>query len=105
MSSILNQRVAIWREDDIVENIEVDRSYYKVEISRVGTEDFDRNLTKIPPCYATKDVYTPKKDAIYFLNPHTNYTFIWVKERVESQVVEEGSLPPTRWTIVDENEC
>lgn len=54
----LQQRVAIW-EDGIVENIEVGQIYYKVEVSKVGKKDFDRNLAKIPPFYAFEEVYTP----------------------------------------------
>lgn len=63
------------------------------------------NLTKIWPCYAAEEVYTPQKDATYFLNLHLNYGFIWDKEQVEIQAVEGGSLPPTWWKIVDENDC
>lgn len=46
--STLHQRVAIWREDSIVKNIEADQSYYKVEVGTFERRNFDRNLEKIP---------------------------------------------------------
>lgn len=87
-----------------MENIEVDYSYYMVGVSKIGKRNFDRNLAKIPPCYAAEEVYTPQKDATYFLNLHPCHGFIWAKEQVENQSVEEVSMPPIRWTMVDEND-
>lgn len=57
--STLHQRVAVWREDGIVENIEIDQSYYKDEFGKVRRKDFDINLGKILPCYAAEEVNTP----------------------------------------------
>lgn len=68
----------------IIENIKVDQSYYMVKVSKVGKKNFDRNLAKILPCYATEKVYTHKKDATYFLNLHPNHGFICDKELVEN---------------------
>ena len=41
ISSSMHQRVAIWREDGIVENIEVDQSYYMEEVNQVDRRNFD----------------------------------------------------------------
>ena len=74
--STLHQRITIWHEDGIMENIKTDKSYYMAEVSKVGRKNFDRNLEKIPPCYVAKEVYTPKKDATYLLNLYLNHKFI-----------------------------
>lgn len=60
----LHYRVAVWREDGIVENIEVDQSYYKAKVGKVGRKDFDWNLEKIHPCYTAEEFYTFQKDSI-----------------------------------------
>lgn len=46
------------------------------------------------PCYAEDEVYTSHKDSVYSLNLHPNYWLICNKEQVESQHVDEESLPP-----------
>lgn len=73
--SMLHQRASIWLEYGILENIEVDQSYYMVKVNKVGKKHFDRNLAKIPPCYVAEDVYTPQKDVAYFLNLQPNHCF------------------------------
>lgn len=105
MPSTLHQKVVVWREDGIFEIIEVDQSYYKAEVGKVGRKYFNKNLAKIPPCYTVKEVYNSEGDATYSLNLHPNYKFIWDNEHVVNLPIEEGSLPPTGWTMVDENDC
>ncbi|XP_050915465.1 uncharacterized protein LOC127130515 [Lathyrus oleraceus] len=48
--SSMHQRIAIWRPDGIVENIEADQSYFMTEINNVNSQSFDKNLAHIPPC-------------------------------------------------------
>lgn len=57
--STLHQRICIWRQDGIVENIEADQSYYMVETNKVRKKHSDINLAKIFPCYVAEEVYTP----------------------------------------------
>ena len=64
-------------------------------MGKVRRRDFNRNLEKIPSCYAVEEVYASEKDSTYSFNLHPNYGFIWDKEQVKSEHVEEGSLPPT----------
>lgn len=93
--------VVVWREDGIVENIEANQSYYKGEVGKVGRKDFDRNLKKIPSCYAAKEVYTSQKYSIYSLNLHPDNGFIWDKEQAGSHPVEEEGFPLQggRWSM------
>lgn len=62
------------------------------EVNKVGKKNFYKNLAKIPPCYATEDVYSPKKYATYLLNLHPNHGFIWDKEEVGNKTLEEGAF-------------
>src|SRR4051812_17345161 len=42
--STMHQRVSIWREDGVVENIEADQSYFMSKVNQVDKANFDRNL-------------------------------------------------------------
>ncbi|PNX88179.1 hypothetical protein L195_g044281, partial [Trifolium pratense] len=48
--STLHQRLTIWREDGVVENIEADQSYYLSEVNYITKQTFDKNLALIAPC-------------------------------------------------------
>lgn len=62
----LHQSIFIWYQNSIIDNIEADQSYNMAEVNKVGNKHFDKNLAKIPPCYAVEEVYTPQKDVIIF---------------------------------------
>jgi hypothetical protein len=47
--STLHQRIAIWREDGLVENIEADQSYFQAEVNNITKKNFDKQLATIPP--------------------------------------------------------
>jgi len=40
--STLHQRLSIWREDGLVENIEADESYFLAEVNTITKENFDK---------------------------------------------------------------
>ncbi|XP_050916744.1 uncharacterized protein LOC127131899 [Lathyrus oleraceus] len=65
--STMHQRISIWREDGVVENVEADQSYFMAEVNHV-----DRNLAHIGPCHPAEEGYTPNKNALYFLTLHPN---------------------------------
>ena len=48
--SSAHQRLVIWREDGVVENIEADQSYFMTEVNNVNSGSLDKNLAHIPPC-------------------------------------------------------
>lgn len=48
--STIHQRLTIWREDGIMENIKGDQSYYMMKVNQVDKRSFDRNLANIGPC-------------------------------------------------------
>lgn len=72
------------------------------EVIKVNKNHFDRNLVKILPCYVAEDTYTPQKYAMYFLNLHPNHGFILEKGYMGYHTVEEGSVSPIGWMMVDD---
>lgn len=98
VSSLLHQRIVIWRQDEIIENIEVDQSYYMAEVNHVDRRNFNMNLANIEPCNSEGDIYSPMKSALYFLSLREN-GFQWDQEIMEEENDEEGvqELRLTGW--------
>jgi len=61
--SSMHQRISIWKDDGIVENIEVDQSYFLAEVNQITRKTFDKNLAKIAPCSFTKSDDANQADA------------------------------------------
>jgi len=54
----LHQRIAIWRKDGLVENIEADQSYFLAEVNNITKKNFDKQLAYIPPVMSLGPKYT-----------------------------------------------
>jgi len=50
----MHQRILIWRDNGIVENIEADQSYFLAEVNQITRKFFDKNLENIAPCSSAK---------------------------------------------------
>ena len=61
--SSMHQRISIWIDDGIVENIEADQSYFLAEVNQITRKTFDKNLAKIAPCSFTKSDDANQADA------------------------------------------
>jgi len=48
--STTHQRLTLWKEDGVVENIEADQSYFLDEVDAISKETFGKQLAKIAPC-------------------------------------------------------
>ncbi|MCI71176.1 hypothetical protein A2U01_0092439, partial [Trifolium medium] len=48
--STMHQRLILWREDGLVENVEADQSAYVSDTNTVTLQNFDKNLANIAPC-------------------------------------------------------
>lgn len=46
----LHKRIAIWRNDGIIENIEAYQGYFMAEVNQVDRRYFDKNLSNIASC-------------------------------------------------------
>jgi len=62
--STMHQRIAIWRKDGLVENIEADRSYFLAEVNNITKKNFDKKLASIPPVMSLGPKYTISEDKI-----------------------------------------
>lgn len=103
MPSTLPQRVSIWREDGIVENIEVNQIYFLVEVNHVDKYSFDKELARITPCTPVGFAYRPSNKAFYSLHLHPLYGFTWDREEDGEETEIEGILGirPMRWNDPD----
>jgi hypothetical protein len=101
--STLHQRISIWREDGVVENIEADQSYFRTDVHHVSKHAFEKNLANILPCTEQGFAYTPVSNVYHSVKLDPTHGFIWEREEVdEGPSEEEGKVYPTGWNI-DEN--
>ena len=99
--SSMHQRLVLWRDDGIVENIEADQSYYMTDINHVDKRNFDRNMANIGPCNPPEEYFEPNENAYYSLTLRPN-GFQWDRELMwDGQEVEEegetSTMRPTGW--------
>ncbi|CAJ2645042.1 unnamed protein product [Trifolium pratense] len=59
--STMHQRLIIWREDGLVENVEADQSAYVSETGTVTLQNFDKNLASITPCGEQDAAFDPNE--------------------------------------------
>ena len=50
-----HQKVIIWKDDGLVENVEADQSYFLAEVNNITRKTFEKSLAKITPCSFAKD--------------------------------------------------
>src|ERR1051325_5805358 len=91
----MHQRLIIWREDGVVENIEADQGYFMANVNAVGQNQFDRKLANIAPCHSAEEVYANLNEAFVSLKLHETHKFMWDVEYLEDPYAEE--LVPTGW--------
>lgn len=99
--STLHQRISIWRKDGIIENIEADQGYCKIDDNKDGIKSFDQYLANVASCYDAIEVYTPNKNIGQLLNLDPHCGFSW---DTEGTLESEGENPPTCWTEFDNND-
>src|ERR1051325_2888218 len=87
--SSMHQRLIIWQEDGIVENIEADQGYFMADINNVGQNKFDRKLANIAPCHPAKDTYANLHEAFVSLKLHETHGFTWDVEYLEDPYAKE----------------
>eukprot|EP00256_Glycine_max_P062132 XP_014631525.1 uncharacterized protein LOC106798860 [Glycine max] len=100
--STLHQKLIIWREDGIVENIEADQSFYKLEVDNVTPQTFDKNLANIAPCGDKETAFEPSDNVIHSVKLHPTHGFIWEREEIDVVSSEDGVIPPTGWNIYED---
>jgi len=76
--STMHQRLSIWREDGLLENIEADQSYFLAEVNNITKKNFDKQLASIPPCIDNK---------MFPMKLHPNAGIIWEREIIDQDYV------------------
>lgn len=95
--SIAHKRHIIWKKDGIIENIEVDQNYYRIDEARGSKKSFDQHMENVVPCDDESGSYTSVNTG-RMLNLDPDHRFIWdAEEEMELEMV----IPPTGWPIVD----
>ena len=74
MPLTLHLRIFIWRKDGVVENIEADQSYYKIDESRVGKKSFDQHVAHVAPCDTESEIL--KENTNFFLSLDPDHGFM-----------------------------
>ena len=59
----MHQRIAIWRDDGTVENIEADQSYFLAEVNQITRKTIGENLSNIAICSSAKVYGTNQADS------------------------------------------
>lgn len=63
--SSLHQRITIWWNTIIVQNVEEDQGYYMEEVNHVDKRNFDKNLANIARCTTAGFTCMPLEEEFY----------------------------------------
>jgi hypothetical protein len=92
--SSMHQRLIIWREDGIAENINADQGYFLADVNHVGPTDFDRKLANIAPCLPAEEGYQNLSESFVSLRLHETHGFVWDVEPLGDIYADPA---PTGW--------
>ena len=48
--STMHQKLSLWKDNGVMENIEADQSYFVAEVANITKKTFDKQLARIGPC-------------------------------------------------------
>jgi len=82
--SSMHQRISIWRDDGIVENIKADQSYFLAEVNQITRKTFDKSLENVAPCSSAKSIGTNQADASS-VRLHPPHGFMWETEILDTE--------------------
>ena len=99
--SSAHQRLVIWREDGVAENIEADQGYFMADVNNVGKKEFERKLAIISPYFPAEDVYANLSETFVSLTLHETHGFIWDVERLDDPPYT--SIRPIGWRDVNDD--
>jgi hypothetical protein len=84
--STVHQRIAIWREDGLVENVEADQSYFLAEVNTITKKNFDKQLANISPVLSLGPEYIVSEDEVCTMKLHPD-GLVWERELVDHDYV------------------
>jgi hypothetical protein len=89
--STMHQRLSLWREDGLLENVEADPSYFIAEVNNITKKNFDKQLANIAPCTSSDLGHENQENVFCSMKLHPTHGFIW-----EWEIVNEENLLRTR---------
>jgi hypothetical protein len=113
--STMHQRLSLWKENGVLENIEADQSYFVTEVANITKKTFDKQLARIGPCPISAIGYENHGNFLWSMKLHPKDGFIWKKECLEDNVMRtrasmyprtsawghpEIGVSPSRWEDV-----
>jgi hypothetical protein len=84
--STVHQRIAIWRKDGLVENIEADQSYFLAEVNTITKKNFDKQLAKISLVLSLGPKYVVSEDEMCTMRLHPD-CLVWERELVDHDYI------------------
>lgn len=88
--SSMHQKITIWRNDGIMENIKAYQSYFMEEVNHVDRSNFEKDLAHIAPCNPAGFDFTLADNALCSLYLHLTHGFQWDKEVVGEEDLGYG---------------
>jgi hypothetical protein len=85
--STMHQRLTLWKEDGVMENIEADQSYFLDVVDTITKKTFDKQLAKIALCVTSELGYEDQDNFLWSMKLHPEDGFTWKKE-----VTNEGGV-------------
>ena len=95
--SSMHQRLVLWREDGIVENIEADQSYFMTAVNLVDKRNYDKHLAKIAPCTPNDEINETRNAHYYMTLRHDG--MYWDRRIIKGDGEVEGATQrrPAGW--------
>jgi len=90
--STMHQRLTLWKEDSVLENIEADQSYFLVEVDTISRKTFDKQLVKITPCASSELGYEDHDNFLRSMKLHPEDGFTWKKEITDKRSVRRTKV-------------
>ena len=80
----MHQRISIWIDDGIVENIEADQSYFLAEVNKITRKTFDNNLENIASC-SFANLSDANQAEASSVKLHPTHGFMWEREMFHTE--------------------
>jgi hypothetical protein len=74
--STMHQRLTLWREDGVLENIEADQIYFMVDVDTITRKTFDKQMAKITPYNAFELGYEDQDNFLWSMKIHLKDGYI-----------------------------
>ena len=74
--STMHQRLSLWKENGVLENIEAYQSYFVAEVANITKKTFDKQMARIGPCSISAIGYENHDNFLWSMKLHPKDGFI-----------------------------